>query len=1087
MRLAVGALGLTETNRDGELADLIAARLSNASGFELVERRELDAVLKEASLSRSGLVRAKDAVRFGTLLRVDQFLLGTCAPISGTNHMVVRLVNGRTGVIEAITVFDDTRSLETLAGKIADFVRAENGSAPKLYGDYLAIGVIQNLGVNNRFSDFPAQMRGFVASHPPGKVTMLERDVISLLANEVRMDMAGLTETAGQQAPQMQFGFWIVDGFYQSYEVAEPEVQLKLRIERVQGAQQNLLLQGKPDEAFLTKICEAIGQALSQPVNAIGGLSPTRQGEIAALEARGRQLADHLRPGPGLPCRIQIRSAHNPDKVMSALDEATRVFESMLLLDPDNNRAKMRLAGCLLFKAQNWGGVARDHEQERTRRTRDLYREVIATDEPENANDARISLADSIGGLEGVEMLRRFASETTNPKEKARFRAYRDDKLLWQEYKLAIGDIMPHLQKQLIEELTDVWQSPKDAAAISYDHVLFAWRFKADKRQEIINALLPEIIERFPELKPHLLLAAAGEQISTNSPVIAKFLASLKSCEEQPEAVWHSSSYFTHLTSTEAEETDVRLHGGTTLYQRTFQNGQHEAVVAAALARKRAAEKGLTPPLTAIGKIRLAESCVALTRWKEALDVFSELPEATVYAKNECRRHLGLPTESEEVPDSAWKDKSDMKKVEIAYECIGRKQWSTAAAILDSIGHRTVRMSGGGAWGWAFTPVLPALVANECRVQAGKPPVNDPMRFELGETPYVNFVRDGARIFSFEMEGEDLWMATYSQIKMFRGEGPFPAAKPFELHEFERTTQMAVTAIAVSKDYLWAGTFDDGLVELDRKTGVCRRLTVKEGLLLNGISGLALQGQTLWIGYQNGENGAVGTLDPGSHKFSALTPNLSATAGTDSQPHYNQMLLDDARQAPRLPVRCMTPGDAGEMWFVVKQKGVQRFKASTGVWETVHPIWNHLFVDVSANLTGGLLLLANLEYHLLDGEKSRDGGLLIYDYRHDKTQKMQIYEGLPSNDISAVAADGRIAWVGGRGFVAVVDVQERKVLRIAYVSASRIMKIQLTPAHAWVAVSCGKNEGSDFAGDAWTGVYRLNRAEIEKAVYTASK
>ena len=115
-RLAIGTLGLTETMLDRDLGDLLVARLSAVPEFDLVERRELDRVLKEASLSLSGIVRAKDAVRFGTLLRVDQFLLGSSAPINGTNRLVIRLVNARTGVIEAIDVFRDTRSLDTLAG-----------------------------------------------------------------------------------------------------------------------------------------------------------------------------------------------------------------------------------------------------------------------------------------------------------------------------------------------------------------------------------------------------------------------------------------------------------------------------------------------------------------------------------------------------------------------------------------------------------------------------------------------------------------------------------------------------------------------------------------------------------------------------------------------------------------------------------------------------------------------------------------------------------------------------------------------------------------------------------------------------------
>ena len=124
---------------------------------------------------------------------------------------------------------------------------------------------------------------------------------------------------------------------------------------------------------------------------------------------------------------------------------------------------------------------------------------------------------------------------------------------------------------------------------------------------------------------------------------------------------------------------------------------------------------------------------------------------------------------------------------------------------------------------------------------------------------------------------------------------------------------------------VWAGTFDDGLLELNRKTGECRRLNMNDGLLLNGISGLCLQGQALWIAYRNGQNGAVGTLNLKSRKFSTFTANLSSTAGANSQPHYNQVQLDEPHQAPNLPVLSMTEGAPGEMWFAVEEKGCSGF------------------------------------------------------------------------------------------------------------------------------------------------------------------
>lgn len=1067
-RLAIGTLGLKEPQREAELADLLLARLTGASEFELVERRELGAALKEASLSLAGLVRAKDAVRIGALLRADRFVLGSSAPINGTNRVFLRLVNARTGIIEAMEVFQDTGSLNSLAANIANFICEQNKHPVRGHRDYLAIGVVQNLGVNNRFADFPAQMRGGVAAGLSGKVAILERDVVSFLANEVRLDIAGLTDGGQTNNGQVQFAFWIVDGFYQSYEVAEPELQLRLRVERVQGRQQSILLQGKPDEKFVTKICESIEKAVSQPTNAVP-LSPTNHSlEIAALERRGQQLITYETQANSTTM-IMLRTASNPQQVMNTLEEATRVYESILLLDPENTSAKMRLVGCLLFNAEGWGGVKRDHFEERKARALDLCREVIASGDTQYGDDARVTLAEAIRGLEGVEMLARFGDEATDAKAKARFRYLRHDQLWRLEHIMPVEAVMPQLRRQLIDELTDVNATQKDPVGVNYSAVLLA--FKRTQREQIVNAILPEMIERFPNLKPYLLLGAVGEQVTTNSAVIAQFLASLKECDEHPETVWHARSYFVQLKSSLDDE-------------RIINNKQYATIVAMALACQRAERKGAAPPLTSIGKMHLAQAYLGLGQWKEALELFNELPDASVQAKNECRSHLGIAGESVALPDSAWKDKHDLEKVQIAYECVGRGQWETAAAIMESIGHRTVRMASSGPWGHAFTPVLPALLVDEWRSKAGKPPVKDPMRFEIGEEPCVGFSAGPVGYFSFEVEGEDLWMGIYSQLKAFRGEGPFLVAKPSELHEMEPSTKGRNTSVCVSRDYIWAATKDDGLLELDRRSGTCRRLTMPDGLFLNGISHLKLQGQTLWIAYQSGNSGTLGTLDLGTHKFSTLTPNLSPAAGANSQPYYNQGQLEEPHQAPRMRVRCMSDGGPGEMWFYIEGKGLQRFRSSGGQWDTIGLPAEPYFVDMVADAPLGLLLLADAEYDSLAGERSTSGGLVMYDSKRG-SKLFRISEGLPSNDISAVAVDGRIGWLGGRGFVAVLDLQERKVLRVAYISASRIRGIKLSPAHAWIGIACAKIGAPDESGNAKSGVYRVDRAAVEPQSYTA--
>src|SRR6185312_5906877 len=97
VRLAIGSLGFNRDSENESVQDLVLAQLTGASGLELVERQSLERVLGELSLSMSGLVRARDALRAGKLLKADWFLLGSPVKVSGTNSVVLRLVDARTG------------------------------------------------------------------------------------------------------------------------------------------------------------------------------------------------------------------------------------------------------------------------------------------------------------------------------------------------------------------------------------------------------------------------------------------------------------------------------------------------------------------------------------------------------------------------------------------------------------------------------------------------------------------------------------------------------------------------------------------------------------------------------------------------------------------------------------------------------------------------------------------------------------------------------------------------------------------------------------------------------------------------------
>ncbi len=96
VRLAIGSLGFGGNSQNEGIQDLVPlCPTDRRRWLGLVERQSLERVLGELNLSLSGLVRAKDALRAGKLLKADWFLLGNTVEISGTNSVVLRLRDAR--------------------------------------------------------------------------------------------------------------------------------------------------------------------------------------------------------------------------------------------------------------------------------------------------------------------------------------------------------------------------------------------------------------------------------------------------------------------------------------------------------------------------------------------------------------------------------------------------------------------------------------------------------------------------------------------------------------------------------------------------------------------------------------------------------------------------------------------------------------------------------------------------------------------------------------------------------------------------------------------------------------------------------
>jgi hypothetical protein len=252
------------------------------------------------------------------------------------------------------------------------------------------------------------------------------------------------------------------------------------------------------------------------------------------------------------------------------------------------------------------------------------------------------------------------------------------------------------------------------------------------------------------------------------------------------------------------------------------------------------------------------------------------------------------------------------------------------------------------------------------------------------------------------------------------------------------------------------GTKGDGLYEYDRVSGECRRFTEDDGLLLNEITCLHLQNHLLWIGFGHtppnsgvqSSRGGIGWLDLQTHHFSALTPPLVLNANNPNSLR-NPIASDSGNGPPRGKVVGIAEGLPGEIWVAVWQKGIQRYRVADHTWQTFQTSDRQNFLK--SLVADQQCMLAASSDDFSYGAAS--GGLNLHSFRDQKWQQFYVAQGLPANKLTALALDDRDVWIGGRGFVAVMSLEEKKIRKIYYVKSSFVDKLQVEAGFVWIQVS----------------------------------
>ncbi|MDB6112530.1 MAG: hypothetical protein JWR69_4280 [Pedosphaera sp.] len=957
IRLAIGSLGLPDDTQNRQLGDLVIAKLTSVPGLDLVERQALDTVLHEAELSLSGLVRAKDAVRVGKLLRADWFLLGTIGTAGGSNAIVARLVEARTGIMRDVAVFPFERMTPELAARLGDFVRqCREGGVSLKPREYLAIGTFRDLSVNSRQADLPSQLRArLLSTYQASEVTLLEREYMDTLLNEVRLDLAGLTEDAGTNpVPRLQPAFWLVDGDYQSYERSGFEVEVELRLHRIFGHGTNIMIREPSGEVLFKKVKSEIDAALRSKT---AFLVPTKMSEVRFQLQAGAELAGSRRPFALLGASeayTEFTDEHSRAVIERNVQEATRAFETVLLLDPTNREAKVSLAWCFRRSPNN-----------RVDEAREYYRQVIE----EGGKDhwlwvAKTALADSFpsrgAGEERERWWNKALVQSTNPAATVFFRTGAAEARRDAVIQSGQGSESQTLaEEHLLEILQRFDKGEWYSSAMGMDDFVNRYGTNRAAAVQRLGELLPRMKAAASNSIPYLLATLVTYQEDTNAPVVAEFEKALDWCVEHPKQLQRKiNPLWNHIGNTVS---DWSL--------------EHKAY-------------GLRLKILE-AKIRFAEDDGGAVDFR---------PE-------------------------------DEDRMSLAFTYEAAQRWKEALQVFESWSNQPVPIFSSGPWGRGPTVVRTSKAANYCRRQLGLPEVHDPREFDLENTGICFCGNGGGTMWltkfgTFAAAADGLWIANTGRL----------LALDFDLRtnlviNLPVNASIPITTVCLGSSNIWIATGGAGLIEYDKTSQQCHLLTEKDGLLMDHISSLELSGNVLWIGYGERSSGGLGRLELPSRRVTSFAVSLA-----DSQKAGGKV--------SRSPVVSLAVPRDGEVWVTARREGVMRYRSHEDIWEPVQNLSGDscLLEDHGRLFVGSFLVNRRFETGLgISTPTSKDG----------EWRRFPAVEGLPKERVTTLSVDGANLWVGGMGYVALVDPGRDKMLKFSYIKCGTVDKIQTGGGFVW--------------------------------------
>lgn len=282
------------------LVPLLEVELSKKKGIHLLERGEIDKILREQKISAANLVQRDKTVKAGQLLRVDAFVLLSAEGVDDKENkesklLRVRLVETAHGLrlLDTFESFDGANqedSAKRIADKVAAIVRKLTLPAEKV----IPVGIvdIRRVELGERYQSLERILPKLLSIrlNQEPRIIMLEREDLKLLYDEKLL-------TQGKHAEFWRSGV-LIDGHLRKKGANDLELELQLN----SAASKDTIrftLPVKPDD-----VVGSVNEATADIIKALFSTPPSSlwkpEREAAEFLRQGQLLVRHGRRRKGI-------------------------------------------------------------------------------------------------------------------------------------------------------------------------------------------------------------------------------------------------------------------------------------------------------------------------------------------------------------------------------------------------------------------------------------------------------------------------------------------------------------------------------------------------------------------------------------------------------------------------------------------------------------------------------------------------------------------------------------------------------------------------------------------------------------------